>query len=52
LGNSFIIYMSLRMSGLARLANITLIPLVITQFREDRIEASIRVPRMFKSHVQ
>jgi hypothetical protein len=31
--------------------DIALIPLVTPRFREDEIEASIRVPRMLKSYV-
>jgi hypothetical protein len=37
--------------GLRPAVDIALIPLVTPQFREDKTEASIRVPRMFKSHL-
>jgi hypothetical protein len=51
----FVIYMSLRASGLARLASYGQHgsdTTCHTPFRESRNEASIRVPRMFKSHIQ
>jgi hypothetical protein len=53
--NSFVIYMSLRASGLARLASYGqhgFDTTCHTLFQESRNEASIRVPRMFKSHLQ
>jgi hypothetical protein len=49
-----VIYMSLRASGLARLTSYGQHgsdTTCHTPFRESRNEASIRVPRMFKSHV-
>jgi hypothetical protein len=53
--NCFAIYMSLRVSGLARLTSYgqhSSDTTCHTPFRESGNEASIRVPRMFKSHVQ
>jgi hypothetical protein len=54
LGNSFVIYISLRTPGLARLASYnqhSSDTTCSTPVREDGTEASICVPRMFKSHV-
>jgi hypothetical protein len=53
--NSFIIYMSLRAYGLAKLASYgqhCFDTTCHTPFRESGNEASIRVPSMFKSHIQ
>jgi hypothetical protein len=52
--NSFVIHMSLRAYGLARLASCgqhDSDTTCHTPFQEGGNEASIRVPRMFKSHV-
>jgi hypothetical protein len=37
--------------GLCPAVNIALIPLVTPRFRKDETDASIRGPRIFKSHV-
>jgi hypothetical protein len=37
--------------GLCPTVNIVLIPLVTPRFQKDETEASIRVSRMFKSHI-
>jgi hypothetical protein len=53
--NSFVIYMSLRASGLATLASYGQHGSDTTchsPFRESENKAFIRVPRMFKSHIQ
>jgi hypothetical protein len=53
--NSFVIYTSLKASGLARLASYGQHgsdTTCHTPFQENGNEASIRVPRIFKSHVQ
>jgi hypothetical protein len=53
--NSFVTYMSLRAFGLARLESYGQLgsdTTCHTPFRENGNKASIRMPRLFKSHVQ